>query len=163
MERYKNIFFVVFLGVTLLTFPFVAFACPTFGPTGLACPILPCTGFGTGAFSSLGGGTPCVNLCQLVELVQRTAYFGLNLVLFVLAPIFLGWGALMIIIGRSSLEEVGGSKVSISRGKGIVTSAVVGVVIALGSFLILNTFFFVLGLSSGIAGGSSWAVLVCNV
>lgn len=164
MRRGTRILFLLILLIALaLPAPLFARVCaePEFGPTGLGCSILPCSGFG---FLNFGGSLPkCTNLCQLVKLGQNVAYYGMNLVVFVLAPLVMGWGALLIIIGRSSLEEIGGSSANITRGKGVLMSGVIGVLIALGSFLILNTFFFVLGIG-GLGGpGSSWTALVCEV
>lgn len=164
MKNTKKIFLIIFTLSSIVTFaPLEANAqCPRFGPDGLACPILSCSGF-SAEFASMRGGLPaCTNLCQFVELVQRATYFGINLAVFVLAPIFITWGAIMIILGGRTLEETGAGKVSVARGKKIVMSAVVGLLLAMGAFLIVNTFFWAIGSANGFAG-ATWPDIICEV
>ena len=161
----KIIFFSALLPLIFLaSVPFVAQAqCPSFWPGGYwggaSCPLVPCTGF-YGSFSSLGGGAEsCTNLCQLLAFVQRTIYFGMSLAVFVLAPIFLSWGGIMIMVAR-------GTPAGLQHGKKILFSAFIGLLLALGAFLIVNTFFWALSLAGGLDSGfvgSVWPVIQCNL
>ena len=94
----------------------------------------------------------CVNWCQLIKLTDNLTSFGITIAVFVIAPIFIAYGGIMII-------AAGGSEARFSRGKQIVTAAVIGFLLALGAWLIITTFFGI------IAGGSSdqWANIQCTV
>jgi hypothetical protein len=93
-------------------------------------------------------------LCGLLELVQNVSYFGITLTVFVLAPLF-------ILIGGFIILTAGGSEPRFGRGKQTLTAAVVGLVIALGSYLILSTFFTILNITFG-AGGGGWGTITCT-
>ena len=75
-------------------------------------------------------GTSCTT-CNLFETGQRLIYFGMTLVLFVFAPIMVTIGGIMILIA-------GGNEERFSTGKKMATGAVIGVLIALGAFLLVN-------------------------
>ncbi len=75
-------------------------------------------------------GTSC-NTCDFFETGQRVIYFGMTMVLFVIAPIMVTIGGIMMLIA-------GGSEDRFSTGKKMATGAVVGILIALGAFLIVN-------------------------
>lgn len=147
----KKYFILVFLFPVLAggLVPSLAFAqCPSFSPFGLTCPIAACYGSGLNA---------CTNLCQLLETVQNATFFGMDLVVFALAPIFLAWGAIMIIIAH-------GSPSALEGGKKILWSALIGILLAIGAHLIVSTFFFVLSLGGGLDAGflnSTWPNIRC--
>lgn len=141
--------------------------CPGFPYWGGAgCPIVPCAGFYKVSddpvidFTPLGGGIEsCVNLCQLLTFVQRIIYFGMSLAVFVLAPIFISWGGVMIMIAR-------GTPSGLERGKKILFSAIIGLLLALGAFLIVNTFFWALSLAGGLDSqfvDSAWPTIRCRL
>jgi hypothetical protein len=114
-----------------------------------ARPLLPCRGL------------DCVDLCQLLTLFQRLTYFGMTVAVEVIAPILLVWGAFLILISGGSQERLG-------KGKKVLTSTVVGVLLALGAFLIVNTFLWALGNNPTVSGpnkpgGVSWPNVACTV
>lgn len=75
-------------------------------------------------------GTTCTT-CDLFETGQRVIYFGMTMILFVIAPILITAGGIMMVIA-------GGSEERFSSGKKMATGAVVGILIGLCAFLIVN-------------------------
>ncbi|HUX36022.1 MAG TPA: pilin [Candidatus Paceibacterota bacterium] len=75
-------------------------------------------------------GTTCTT-CDIFETAQRLIYFGMTMILFVIAPIMITVGGIMMVIA-------GGSEERFSSGKKMATGAVVGILIGLGAFLIVN-------------------------
>jgi hypothetical protein len=75
-------------------------------------------------------GTNCT-ACDLFETGQRIIYFGMTLLLFVIAPIMIISGGIMMLIA-------GGSEERFSSGKRMATGAVIGIIIGLCAFLIVN-------------------------
>ena len=108
-------------------------------------PLLPC-------------GTPdqdgCKSICELFVLFQRLVYFGITVVFFAIAPVLLAWGGIMILIAAGSPEKL-------SSGKKILTGTIVGISLALGSFLIVNTFFWIIGIAVG-SPLSNWSSISCG-
>ncbi|MEK7193191.1 MAG: pilin [Patescibacteria group bacterium] len=148
--RYFIFFFAILLFFFVVPFAAEAVGFPYWGTNP---PILPC---------GYSGGPPCTDLCQMVQLGQNVVFFGMTLVVFALAPIFIAWGGIELMIGASSLVDIGGgSKEKVSHGKKTIKSAIVGLVLALGAFVIVNTFITFLGISIGGAGG--WASFQCTV
>ncbi|MCR4328031.1 MAG: pilin [Patescibacteria group bacterium] len=141
----------IFVVVVTLTVPFVASAQQVSFPYWPSDnnPILPCTGL------------DCVDLCQLLSLFQHLIYFGMTVAVMVIAPLFLIWGGFMILISGGSTERI-------SKGKTILTSTIIGIAMALGAFLIVNTFLWVLGNNPAIdgpnkPGGVNWPNVACTV
>lgn len=97
---------------------------------------------------------PACDFCQLLVLFQKLIYFGLTLLLFAIAPILFAWGGFRILVDR-------GSEKGVSEGKKIITGTVTGVAIGLGSFLIVNTFLWLMGIALG-GAGSTWSVITCG-
>lgn len=77
-------------------------------------------------------GNPCT-LCHIFELARNVIQFLLEFVL-VIAPVFILIGGIMILASAGTPDRV-------ALGKRIITSAVIGVVIALGAWAILGTLF----------------------
>lgn len=100
-------------------------------------PLLPCV------------GAQCQSLCDLVHLFQHLIWFGITLVVLALAPAFIAFGGIMMMISIGSPEKLGSSK-------RIVTSAIVGLLIALGAFIIVNTFMTFL------VPGVNWTTISCT-
>jgi len=89
----------------------------------LGGPIVPC---------GRQGQDPC-KLCHLFELANNVIQFLLQFVL-VIAPVFILFGGIMILASAGVPDRV-------ALGKRIITSAVIGVIIALGAWAILGTLF----------------------
>jgi hypothetical protein len=127
--------------------PFVASAATAWStpniwgtPPGFWGPLISCTG----NYIAPGGMNPCTSLCDLIETAINIIYFGITLALFVIAPVVVVIGAIMIMLGGASPEMLG-------RGKKAITGAVVGIVIVLCSYLIVSTVISVLNIT-GIGG-----------
>jgi hypothetical protein len=129
--------------VCLLALPFLSLAAgdlPGFPYWG---PLLSCSGNGA------GGLPTCTSLCDLLHTFLNVVYFGITMVVFIIAPVLFAYGGILIMIGHSAIEEIGGKNVSISKGKGVITSTVWAVVIALAAYLIVSVFLGILGQSFG--------------
>lgn len=113
-------------------------------------PILSCTG------QYLAPDVPaekkCTSVCDIIHTLQHTIYFGITLVLFALAPIMFIAGGIMVVLG-------GANPAIISTGRTILWRTVIGVAIALGSFLIVATFLWLVG-NKG-TGGVAWPQINC--
>lgn len=142
-----TIFIFLFL---VLMLPSLVFAeQPSLWPTGYWGPILSCTG------KYVGGSDlpPCTSLCNVFETIRNAIYFGLSLIIFVLAPIMFLAGGIMVVLG-------GANPGIINRGKSILWGTLWGVVIALGSFVIIATFLWLVGNKS--VGGVPWPQINCS-
>jgi len=136
----KNIFYILALAVVL--FPSLALAAaPSICPTGYWGPLVSCTGNGN---SSVAGGYTCTSLCDLIQTAENVIYFGISVVVFILTPILIAWGGIMFMFSRGKPE-------GITKARNILTGAVIGLLIALCAWLIVNTFVTVLGLT-GVGG-----------
>ena len=76
-------------------------------------------------------GVNCTT-CDLFETGQRVIYFIMTLALFVFGPIMVTIGGVMMLIS-------GGNEDRFTSGKKMATGAVIGILIALAAFLIVNT------------------------
>lgn len=100
-------------------------------------PLLPCV------------GVQCQSLCDLAHLFQHLIWFGMTLAVLALAPAFIAFGGIMMMVSIGSPEKL-------ASGKKIVTSAIIGLLIALGAFIIVNTFMAFL------APGIGWTTISCT-
>lgn len=96
----------------------------------------------------------CENFCDLIHTAQHVIYFGLSILLFALAPAFIAYGGFMILISGGSTERL-------EQGKKTLRAAVIGLLIGLGAFLIVNSFIVLLGITLGVNIG--WSSIDCNV
>ena len=87
-------------------------------------------------------GSACQSICQLMSLGQNLIRLGITLAVFGFAPIFILWGGITLLTS-------GGSEQRAASGKKTLTAALVGMTIALCSFIIVNTFFWMVALSGG--------------
>jgi hypothetical protein len=149
----KKIALILVAGTLLLTsVPFVAFANhfppndQVFNPTILNGPLLLCTGTGGG---DTGGGVDyyaCSNLCDLIAEIANIIYFMIGVVIWIITPILVAVGGIMIMLGGANPEMI-------SRGKKTITGAVWGIVIVLLAWLIVYTFVNAFGGLSKYVGG----------
>lgn len=102
-------------------------------------------------------GTNCRSLCDLLVTAQNVIYFLMTLAVLALAPI-------MIVIGGIMMLVSAGSEGGISKGRKMVTGAVIGIAIALGAFIIINTFLWAIANTAELAksgltiGTSGWTI-----
>ena len=107
------------------------------GPNGLVgCSGINCNVGPTGGF------------CGIVQVVLNVISFGISIAFFILMPIFLVWGGMVILTSQGNPGKLG-------EGKKILTGAVVGALLTLGGYLIVNTFVTFLGIKfiGGFTGG----------
>ncbi len=76
------------------------------------------------------GQDPCT-WCHLMQLVKNV----INFLMYIVFPL----AAIMIVVGGIMIMTAGGSTERVAKGKEIVTAAVVGLLIALLSWLIIDT------------------------
>ena len=112
-----------------------------------AAGLVPCGGLSHGE-------NPCT-YCDLLKLFKGIIDF-LMYVIFPIATIMIIWGGIVIMTARESPEQV-------KRGRAIITAAVVGILIALLSWLILDTIFKVIAPNFKVANlGRPWQQLNCQ-
>ena len=130
------------------------FSAPSLWPTGFWGPIVWCSG----SFnpSPVNGKTPptCTNLCDLVETIINVIYLALSIAIFIIAPISFVVGGIMIMIAGANPEMLG-------SGKRVLQGAVIGLVIVLCSYLIVNTVLWALNVTA--IGGFNGNPGTCQV
>jgi len=126
---YKILLILLFIGLTL---PMVASAF-------LSGPIVEC--------GTKEANRDCT-LCDIFVMVKNIIKFLMDLII-VIAPVFVVIGGIIILTGGIKPDQI-------ALGKKIITSALVGIVIALLSWVILGTLFNVLAKPAG-EGGMPWA------
>ena len=149
----KYIFSLCALAVVLLpslAFAYTAPSIPYWATNGLVS----CTGNLYNVASTTYSANPnaCTSLCDLINTIENVIYFGITIALFVILPILFAWGGLMFMFSRGKPE-------GISKAKGILTGAVVGLLIVLGAWLIVNTVVNALG----IKGVGGFGTNICTV
>jgi hypothetical protein len=135
-----------------LTLPLVASAWTTpnlWGtPPGFWGPLVSCTGIYVGAPSTNPDNSPaappCTSLCDLIDTAINIIYFGMSLAIFILAPVMIVVGAVMVMLA-------GANPGMLESGKKTLTATVIGLAIVLCAYLIVNTTITVLGIT-GIGG-----------
>ena len=125
---YKILLILLFIGLTL----------PIIASAFLSGPIVEC---------GRRGQAPCT-LCDIFVMAKNIIKFLMDLII-VIAPIFVVIGGIIILTGGIKPDQV-------ALGKKIITSALVGIVIALLSWVVLGTVFNTLAKSAG-GDGMPWA------
>jgi len=117
-------------------------------PPGFWGPLLSCTGVYVGAPATNPDGTPtappCTSLCDLIDTAINIIYFAMTLAIFIIAPVMIVVGAVMIMLA-------GANPSMLESGKKTLTATVIGLVIVLCAYLIVNTTITVLNIS-GVGG-----------
>lgn len=118
-------------------------------------PLLSCTA----SSPSVSGNSslpPCQNICDLLATAQRILYFIITIAIFIIAPIMFVWGGVLFITSMGSAERI-------ASGRKMITAAVIGVVLVMCSFLIVNTFFYLAAKFPGsTAGDIKWSEITCT-
>lgn len=97
----------------------------------------------------------CASLCDLFATAQRFIYLLMTLTLFVIGPILIVAGGIMIMISGGTPERFG-------TGRKMITGAIVGILISLGAFVIINTFFYFIAKQSGeFSAKTYWPTIQC--
>ncbi|HUC31620.1 MAG TPA: hypothetical protein VMR99_02965 [Candidatus Paceibacterota bacterium] len=146
---------------TSAVFPVVSFASsggtpwstPSLWPTGFWGPIVWCTGdYLTNTPTNPNqnnqvamptGGQPaaCTNLCDLIETFINIIYLAISIAIFIITPIMVVWGGIMIMFS-------GANPGTLETGKKILLGTVIGLVIVLCSYLLINTVLYVLNVTA---------------
>lgn len=141
----------------------VSYASPSLWPTGFWGPIVWCVGSTNPSANpsvsptpGTAGKTPptCNNLCDLIGVFINVVYLLLSIAIFVIAPISVVAGGVMLMMAGANPEMLG-------RGKKVLTGAVIGLVIVLCSYLIVNTVLWALSITS--VGGFNGNSFTCSV
>ncbi len=145
-------FALVFAVVSLVALPVIALAStggtyttPSLWPTGYWGPLVSCTGnyLASGATYNPGQGA-CTSLCDLINTGINIVYFAMSVAIFIIAPILFIVGGILMMISGANPEML-------SKGRKTLTDTVIGVVIVLCSYLIVNTIITTLQIN-GIGG-----------
>ena len=91
-----------------------------------------------------GVGPDC-KFCHLLILVEKVIDFALYNIAIPLVVVFIVWGGLTIMTAGDSPEKV-------SQGRKMIQSAIIGVFIALGAWMIINMVLNAVGILSGVGG-----------
>lgn len=105
------------------------------------------------------GATICTSFCDLLVTGQNLIKFGMTLVIYILAPLFILWGGILILISGSSPSLL-------SRGKSIIFGAAIGVALTLVGYVIVATFLFLIGNGTNpgnTAAKIAWPNISCTV
>jgi len=102
-------------------------------------PLLPCF------------GRDCLECgwCGMLILLQRIFYFLMSVAVYLIVPFRILWGGFQI--------ATAGTAGNISKGREIILRTVIGLMILLGAFLIVQTFLWLLGNPSGV----NWPNFAC--
>lgn len=165
----KNKFTIILvLILALVAMPYFVFAnhnninSNVFVPTILGGPLIVCTGYPSGGTANnlteaAGNSFPtCNNLCDLVAQIANVIYFAIAVVIWVITPILIAVGGIMIMLAGASPEMIG-------RGKKTITGAVWGVVIVLLAWLLVFTFVSAFGNLSKYIGGFPGGPAACSI
>jgi hypothetical protein len=127
---FKNNLLIKLFIVLLMFSPAIAFAytTPSLWPTGYWGPIVSCNG----NYLQNGANGTCQSLCDLINTATNAVYLAMTIAIFVLAPILFVVGAIMLLVSGANPEML-------SRGKKTLTDTLIGLIIVLCSYLIVNT------------------------
>lgn len=151
----KKLFAISTLGLSLLSLlaPAVTFAAVPFEYWG---PIVSCSGA-----PAPGSSLPkCTSLCDLLRTGQNVVKLGMTIAINVIAPFFFLWGGIQIM-------TAGGNENKVKEARGMMLSTVTGIAVTVGAYIIVNTFFYLMGITFAQPGGapkpaSSWSEITCS-
>jgi hypothetical protein len=98
------------------------------------------------------GQNPCT-WCHLMQLIKNV----INFLMYIVFPL----AAIMIVVGGIMIMTAGGSTERVAKGKEIVTAAVVGLLIALLSWLIIDTIIGIIAVGWDSLKIGPWNKLKC--
>lgn len=108
---------------------FAADPAPSIFPTGFWGPIVTCRGVECTPDNDLASGW-----CKAFDTLKRALYVVLSIILFIVLPLTIMYGGMLIMTAGANAENVG-------AGRSAITGALVGIAIALTAFLIVNQFY----------------------
>ncbi len=142
----------IILLITLLIFIFGSFSFTEAASFPYWRPIMSCNTHRNpdGSFAD-----PCRSFCDILATTKNAIYFGITLVLVVIAPLAFLIGGIILIVSR-------GNEVMIKKGRAILTNALWGVVITLIAFTIVNQLLTILASKSSNTKIANWNEIQCN-
>ncbi len=120
-------------------------------PIALLAILLTNNAFAAGLVPCGGPGEPACNFCHLLLLGKNLIDLAIQLS-FAFAGLFIAWGAFVIMTG-------GGSSSRVSEGKKIMETAIIGIVIVLGAWMIIGT---TLQILTGSSSKLPWTEISCE-
>jgi hypothetical protein len=155
----KKIFLAIFLS-SLIAFPLISLAgeYKSDGTTVHYEGLVPCGKSQPGPGEDELVTMPC-QFCHLFVMID-------GIVDFILFKIIPPTAVLMLVIGGLMFIFGSGSPTIVSRGRAILTSVVIGLVIIFAAWLIVNVLFRALNLSDfglGLTGPDKWSQIECTI
>lgn len=157
MNIRTGFFIAALILTTVPSFVFAAVGVPNtnvWDPSILKGPLVTCWGSPVDIDPNTGAATQnanaCQNLCDLVATFINVVYFGIGLVIWILAPLFFGIAGVMYLIAGASPEMI-------SKANQAIRLTVIGLLIVTCGWLVLSLFINVLGIG-GIGGFGGGAV-----
>ena len=98
---------------------------------------------------------PC-QICHFFVMMDKI----LDFIFLVLVPAV---AVLMLVIGGMMFFFAGGSPQRLEKAKSIITSTITGLVIIFAAWVIINTFFVIIGVNSWTGLESGWFTIDCAV
>ena len=123
-----------------------------FGEGRRGCPV-------TGLVPCGGPECPCT-LCDFFRMIERIIDFVLFKIVPALAVLMIAIGGFMYIVAYVGLAE--GGPEMLSRAKSLFKSVIIGLLIAYGAWLIINTFFWAIGVADWTGLEHGWWQINCN-
>jgi hypothetical protein len=137
MEKKKNLFKNSLILLALLSFFFSL-------PEMVQAQLVPCG----------GEGQPECEFCHLFVLFD-------NIVKFVLRSLVPPIAALMLVIGGGMFFAAAGDPSKVGKAKSVITSVAIGLVIVYGAYLLINLFFWAIGVADW-TGLENWFIYPCE-
>lgn len=110
--------------------------------------ILSCSGLYCGdAIGGLPEGTrgPCKSVCDIIATGQNVLYLALTILMLVIVPVLIAVSGIMMMVSAGKPE-------TFNQGKAIGVNTVIALLLGLAAFVIVNTIFWVLGITLGAQG-----------
>ncbi len=146
-KTFAKIVLILLIGSSI-ALPLVSFASvnnsykvPSLWPTGFWGPIVWCTGNYIPGATQIGSPDTCNNLCDLIGTFLNVIYLIMSIAIFIIAPIGVVWGGILIMFS-------GANPGTLESGKKILLGTVIGIIIVLCAYLIVNTVLAVLNVTS---------------
>ena len=96
-------------------------------------------------FTTSTNPNACHDVCDLVATTANVVYFGIGVVIWIIAPIMFAWSGISLMLSRGNPEAASGAK---SRA----TRTVIGLLIVICAYIIVYTFVHVIGVATSIGG-----------
>ncbi|TSC59730.1 MAG: hypothetical protein LiPW15_750 [Parcubacteria group bacterium LiPW_15] len=148
----------IYFAIPALALIFASLLVPALASAGAFSPywgpIVSCSGS-----PQPGSALPqCTSFCDLLVTGQNIVKMAMTIAIYIIAPLFLIWGGVRIMLARGNATEV-------SDARKMLLSTVIGIAITVGAFIIVNTFFSLIGWTFPTVANmqqSSWSEIRCK-